>query len=51
MKVIYNKYSASGSFVGERVYEAMDRADLERVLAIIENNPDDFELVNVEGVC
>lgn len=47
-KIIYNKYSASGSFLGERGYYPKDKADYDRVMAIIEENPDEYELVNVD---
>ena len=47
-KIIYNKYSASGAFLGEREYSPRDRGDYDRVMAIIEENPDEYELVNCE---
>lgn len=47
-KIIYNKYSAYGAFVGEREYKPKDRADYDRVMGIIEQNPDEYELVNCE---
>ena len=42
--IIYNKYSAYGTFIGERVYRPTSKDDLR----IIEENPDEYELVNVE---
>lgn len=47
-KIIYNKYSANGHFVGEREYYPKDEQDYNRVMAIIEKNPDEYELVNCE---
>lgn len=47
-KIIYNKYSVSGCFVGEREYFPKDRQDYDRVMAVIEENPDEYELVNCE---
>jgi hypothetical protein len=47
-KIIYNKYSANGVFVGEREYSPRDKADYDRVMGIIEQNPDEYELVNCE---
>ena len=46
--IIYNKYSAYGTFIGERVYRPTSKDDYERVMQIIEENPDEYELVNVE---
>lgn len=48
--VIYNKYTESGTFLGEREYHPANRPDYERVMAIIENNPDEYELVNVVDI-
>lgn len=47
-KIIYNKYSANGAFLGERVYSPKSREDYNRVMEIIEANPDEYELVNCE---
>ncbi len=47
-KIIYNKYSASGAFLGEREYSPKGKEDYKRVMGIIENNPDEYELVNCE---
>lgn len=47
-KIIYNKYSANGAFVGERVYCPKNMEDYNRVIGIIESNPDEYELVNCE---
>lgn len=47
-KIIYNKYSASGAFLGEREYSPKDKEDYNRVIGIIESNPDEYELVNCE---
>ena len=47
-KIIYNKYSISGNFVGEREYKPVDKLDYDRVMSIIEENPDEYELVFVE---
>lgn len=47
-KIIYNKYSASGTFLGEREYNPKDKEDYNRVMGIIESNPDEYELVNCE---
>lgn len=44
--ITYNKYSASGVFLGERTYQPKDKADYDRVMEIIERNPDEYELVN-----
>ena len=46
--IVYNKYSASGAFVAERVYKPTSKDDYDRVMRIIEENPDEYELVNVE---
>lgn len=50
IKIIYNKYSAYGTFLGERKYYPKDKADYDRVMRIIEENPDEYELVNTEEV-
>lgn len=47
-KIIYNKYSVSGAFLGEREYSPKDKEDYNRVMGIIESNPDEYELVNCE---
>lgn len=47
-KIIYNKYDAYGNFVAERVYMPTDKADYDRVMGIIERNPDEYEIVNCE---
>lgn len=47
-KIIYNKYSANGTFLGEREYSPKDKEDYNRVMGIIESNPDEYELVNCE---
>jgi len=47
-KIIYNKYSASGVFLGEREYNPKDKEDYNRVMGIIESNSDEYELVNCE---
>lgn len=47
-KIIYNKYSANGIFLGEREYTPKDSADYNRVMGIIESNPDEYEIVNCE---
>lgn len=47
-KIIYNKYSANGAFLGEREYSPKDKEDYNRVMGIIESNPDEYELVNCE---
>ena len=48
IKIIYNKYNVYGRFMGEKVYWAESRADYNRVMDIIERNPDEYELVNCE---
>lgn len=50
VRIIYNKYSAYGAFLGEREYFPKDKADYDRVMRIIEEDPDGYELVNVEEV-
>ena len=47
MLIIYNKYSANGAFLGEREYAPKDEDDYKRVMRIIEENPDEYEVVNV----
>ena len=47
-KIIYNKYSASGAFLGEREYLPKSKGDYNRAMVIIESNPDEYELVNCE---
>lgn len=47
-KIIYNKYSANGYFVGEREYCPKNKEDYDRVMKIIESNPDEYEIVNCE---
>ena len=47
-KIIYNKYSANGYFVGEFEYCPVSKKDYDRVMDIIELNPDEYELVNCE---
>lgn len=47
-KIIYNKYSVNGSFIGEREYYPKSKEDYDRVIGIIEDNPDEYELVNCE---
>lgn len=47
-KIIYNKYSASGTFLGEREYSPKSKEDYNRVMGIIESNSDEYELVNCE---
>lgn len=47
-KIIYNKYSVNGQFLGEREYFPNDITDYNRVMAIIEENADEYELVNCE---
>lgn len=47
-KIIYNKYSANGNFLGEREYSPKNKADYDRVMQIIESNPEEYELVNCE---
>lgn len=48
IRIIYRKYSMEGKFVGEREYFPTDKTDYYRVMTIIENNPDEYELVNCE---
>ena len=47
-KIIYNKYSMSGSFLGEREYCPKSREDYNRVIETIKKYPDEYELVNCE---
>lgn len=47
-KIIYNKYSMSGVFLGEREYCPKSLEDCNRVIEIIEKYPDEYELVNCE---
>ena len=47
-KIIYNKYSMSGAFLGEREYCPTSWEDYNRVIDTIEKNPDEYELVNCE---
>lgn len=44
--ICYNKYSANGAFVGKREYIATTQKDYDRVMDIIERNPEEYELVN-----
>ena len=44
--IIYNKYTSRGTFVGEREYTAKSDEDYNRVMEIIERNPDQYEVVN-----
>ena len=48
--IIYNKYSHNDPFLllGERRYSPKDKADYDRVMRVFEENPDEYELVNVE---
>lgn len=46
--IIYNKYSTSGNFIGERRYQPTSKEDYDKVMEIIERLPDEYELVNVE---
>lgn len=48
VKIIYEKYSANGVFMGEREYIARSRQDYFRVWEIITENPDEYKLVNCE---
>lgn len=47
VKIIYNKYSWSGAFIAEREYCPKDLADYKRVMEIIEEYPDEYEVVNL----
>jgi len=47
-KIIYNKYSMNGEFLGQREYCPKSVEDYNRVWAIIEQNPDEYEMVNCE---
>lgn len=47
-KIIYNSYSNTGRFLGERTYYPADYDDFERVIDIIERNPEIYELVNCD---
>lgn len=44
--IIYNKYTDSGSFLGERIYHPTDERDYQRVMRIFEEDPEHYELVN-----
>lgn len=44
--IIYNKYTSRGTFVAEREYTAKSDSDYNRVMEIIERNPDEYEVVN-----
>lgn len=47
-KIIYLKYSwNTGACLGEREYCPKDWADYERVMNIIEENTDEYEVVNL----
>ena len=47
-KIIYNKYSMSGAFLGEREYCPKSLDDYNRVIETIEKYPDEYELINCE---
>lgn len=47
-KIIYNWYGELGNFIGEREYYPRDKQDYDRVMEIFEQNPEEYELVNVE---
>lgn len=44
--ICYDKYSMSGAFVERREYIATTQKDYDRVMDIIERNPEEYELVN-----
>lgn len=46
IKIIYNKYGLSGNFIGEKTFIAKGMEEYERVMDIIERNPDEYEVVN-----
>lgn len=46
--LIYDYYSDSGKYLGRREYAPTSRDDYDRVMGIIERNPDKYELVNCE---
>lgn len=49
--ITYNKYThinGESIFLYEANYQCIDEADYDRVMEIIERNPDEYELVNEE---
>lgn len=48
VKIIYNAYSMNGEFLGRREYFPKSKDDYNRVIGIIERNPEFYEIENTE---